>query len=68
MPKRFILPDLIILVPKRFTLLNLMVLAPKRFALPVLAVLASKRFTLLDILMFIFLTLILLTSFVMLDI
>jgi len=46
--------------------LNPIILVPKRFTLPDLAVLAPKRFTLLETL--IFLVLILLTSFAMLDI
>ena len=68
MPKRFILLDLIMLAPKEFTLLNLTVLAPRRFTLLVLVVLTPKRFTLLKALTLIFLVLILITSYAILDI
>jgi hypothetical protein len=67
-PKRFILLDLIMPVPKEFTLLNLTVLAPRRFTLLVLVVPAPKRFTLLKASTLIFLVLILLTSYAILDI
>jgi len=56
------------LTPKRFTLLDLTVLVPKRFTLLDLTVLTPKKFVLLEISTFIFLVLILLTSYIILDI